>query len=363
MLRRWTPKDAEALGQTVTESIDHLRPWMGWIAQEPTSIEERRTRLKEWERDWSRGGDVVLGVFLLDRVVGSCGLHRRIAPDGLEIGYWIHPCFTRRGLATRAAWLLTDAALARPDISHVEIHHDKANVASAGVPRKLGFQFVGEERDEPEAPADLGIEWRWRMNEQIWQARGAQKAAERPEREAYLDTVLIGGREKRPIVLVEYDSNWPTRFASERTRIQEALGEAAIRVEHVGSTAVPGLAAKPIVDVLVTVPDPDEEEAFVPALTGAGYEVRVREPGHRMFRTSTQDVHVHVWGDAAPEVQRYLRFRDLLRSSPEDRHAYEQLKRQLAQYEWADMNHYADAKGPLIETILARQQPDGRGTQ
>jgi GrpB-like predicted nucleotidyltransferase (UPF0157 family)/RimJ/RimL family protein N-acetyltransferase len=363
LLRRWTPKDAEALSHAVAESIDHLRPWMGWIAQEPTAIEDRRTRLEEWERDWSRGGDVLLGIFLFDQVIGSCGLHRRIAPDGLEIGYWIHPSFTRRGFATRAAWLLTDAALDQPDISHVEIHHDKANVASAGVPRKLGYQFVEERRDVAEAPADLGVEWRWRMNEQIWRASSDQQAAERTEREDYLDTVLIGGREKRPIVLVEYDTNWPTRFEKERTRIRQALGDGAIRIEHIGSTAVPGLAAKPIIDVLVTIADPDDEERFLPALAAAGYEVRVREPGHRMLRTPSRDVHVHVWRDADPEVHRYLRFRDLLRRSPEDRRAYEQLKRELAQSEWADMNDYADAKGPLIETILARQKPEHRGTQ
>jgi GrpB-like predicted nucleotidyltransferase (UPF0157 family) len=196
------------------------------------------------------------------------------------------------------------------------------------------------------------------MDEQTWRESGAQQAA---EREAYLETVLIGGREKRPIVLVEYDSNWPTRFEKERTRIRQALGEGAIRIEHIGSTAVPGLAAKPIVDVLVTVADPDTEERFLPALVAAGYEVRVREPGHRMLRTPSRDVHVHVWRDADPEVHRYIWFRDLLRRSPEDRAAYEQLKRELAQSEWADMNDYADAKGPLIETILARQKPERRG--
>jgi RimJ/RimL family protein N-acetyltransferase len=103
-------------------------------------------------------------VFLADRVVGGCGLHRRIAPDGLEIGYWIHSSFVRGGLATEVARLLTNAALARREITHVEIHHDRANVASAGIPRKLGFQFIGERRDEPAAPADLGIECRWRMD-------------------------------------------------------------------------------------------------------------------------------------------------------------------------------------------------------
>lgn len=171
LLRRWTVEDAEGLGQAIAESMDHLRPWMAWISQEPEPIERRRARISEWERDWADGGDVVLGAFLSDRIAGGCGLHRRIADDGVEIGYWIHAGFTRQGLAAEVARLLTHAALARPEISHVEIHHDKANIASAGIPRKLGFQFLGEQRDEPEAPADLGIELRWRMDKQVWTTR------------------------------------------------------------------------------------------------------------------------------------------------------------------------------------------------
>ncbi len=174
------------------------------------------------------------------------------------------------------------------------------------------------------------------------------------ERDRDLGAILIGGRERREIVIVEYDADWPARFESERARVRCSLGAAAIRIEHIGSTAVPGLAAKPIIDVLVTVDDPDDETVTVPALTGAGYELRVREPGHRMFRTPERDVHVHIWGDADPEVSRYLRFRDQLRRSAEDRRAYEQLKRELARRDWPDMNHYADAKGSTIEAILAR---------
>jgi hypothetical protein len=113
---------------------------------------------------------------------------------------------------------------------------------------------------------------------------------------------------------------------------------------HFGSTAVPGLAAKPVIDILVTVEDPDDETATVPALTAVGYQLRVREPGHRMFRTSQRNVHVHVWGDADTEVKRHLRFRDRLRHSPDDRRAYEQVKRELAQRDWPDMNCYPDAK-------------------
>jgi GrpB-like predicted nucleotidyltransferase (UPF0157 family) len=169
-----------------------------------------------------------------------------------------------------------------------------------------------------------------------------------------LDEVLIGGREKREVVIVEYDESWPVRFESERARVRLALGARAVRIEHIGSTAVPGLAAKPIIDLLVTVGDPEDETVTVPALTAVGYELRVREPGHRMFRTARRDVHVHVWADTDAEVTRYLCFRDKLRRSAEDRRAYEQLKRELARRDWSDMNHYAAAKGSLIEDILSR---------
>lgn len=168
-----------------------------------------------------------------------------------------------------------------------------------------------------------------------------------------LDEVLVGGRERRKIVIVDYDPAWPERFALERDRVGSALGSAAVRIEHVGSTSVCGLAAKPVVDLIVTVADP-ADESIVGAMEAAGYELRVREPGHRMFRTPERDVHVHVWRDSDPEVERNLRFRDRLRESAEDRLAYEQLKRELAERDWPDMNYYAEAKGELIAEITAR---------
>lgn len=174
------------------------------------------------------------------------------------------------------------------------------------------------------------------------------------DRDAYLDVVLIGGRERRTIVICDYDHAWPERFHEEQARVLSALGGAALRIEHFGSTAVTGLAAKPIVDVLVTVVDPDDDAAFQPALEAQGYQLRVREPGHRMFRTAARDVHIHVWADSDPEVERCLRFRDRLRASSEDRAAYERLKRDLARQDWSDMNHYADAKAALISLILDR---------
>jgi RimJ/RimL family protein N-acetyltransferase len=169
VLRPWRPEDAQALSDAIAENIEHLRPFMAWIAEEPISPTRRRQRILEWERDFDHGGDAVLAVFLDGRLAGSSGLHRRLGPDGLEIGYWIHRSYTRRGLATRVARLLTDAALALPGITRVEIHHDEANQASAGVPRKLGFELVETVERQPVAPAEIGVEWRWRMDATKWQ--------------------------------------------------------------------------------------------------------------------------------------------------------------------------------------------------
>lgn len=189
------------------------------------------------------------------------------------------------------------------------------------------------------------------------QQRCETRLVDRAERDAYLDRVLIGGQEQRRVVIVDYDPGWPVRYESKGERVRLALGAAALRIEHIGSTAVPGLAAKPVIDLLVTVDDPEDDAALVPAMESAGYFLRVREAGHRMFRTSGRDVHIHVWAGSDPEVERYLRFRDQLRQSTEDRLAYEHLKRKLAKRGWADMNDYADAKTELIASILNKAEP------
>src|SRR5579875_2526907 len=158
--------------------------------------------------------------------------------------------------------------------------------------------------------------------------------------EDYLDAVLIGGREERELILVDYLPAWATRFDLERARILEALGEVAARVEHVGSTAVPGLAAKPIIDILVAVNDPNDEGSYLDAMEGAGYELWVREPGHRMFRTPERDVHVHVWKAGSDDERRHLLFRDWLRQAPGDRALYESVKRRFIGEKFTDMNYY-----------------------
>ena len=174
------------------------------------------------------------------------------------------------------------------------------------------------------------------------------------DRDRYLDSVLIGGREPVTIVVLDYDPAWPARFEQVSARIHAALGATAVLVEHIGSTSVPGLAAKPIIDVLLVVPDVEAESAFAPALEAAGLALRVREPGHRMFRTQDRDVHVHAYGPADQAVTDYLDLRDWLRLDGADRTRYADVKRHLAQRPWSDMNHYAEAKSEVIAQILGR---------
>ena len=177
-----------------------------------------------------------------------------------------------------------------------------------------------------------------------------------------LKTGLIGGVEKCEIKIVDYDPDWPKKFETHAERIADALGGSALRIEHVGSTSVPGLAAKPIIDILVVVPDSADESAYLPRLEAAGYVLRVREPGwheHRMLRTPARDVHVHVYSAGCPEIQRVLTFRDHLRRHTDDRRRYEWTKRELAAQEWADMNAYAEAKTEVIESILAAARAAG----
>ncbi len=172
----------------------------------------------------------------------------------------------------------------------------------------------------------------------------------------YVETGLIGGREKRAVEIVECDPTWPDKFRRHADRISNSLGSTAKRVEHIGSTSVPGLAAKPIIDILVVVQDSADEEKYLAAMNSAGYELRVRElefHEHRMFRMPARDVHLHFYSEGAPEIERYLLFRDRLRAVPEDHQCYGQLKRELAKQSWDDMNDYADAKSETIEKIIA----------
>jgi GrpB-like predicted nucleotidyltransferase (UPF0157 family) len=165
-----------------------------------------------------------------------------------------------------------------------------------------------------------------------------------------------------PVTLVEYDAAWPALFEREADRIRGALGDRAMLLEHVGSTSVPGLAAKPIVDILLAVADSADEPAYLPALEAAGYVLRIREPEwreHRMFKGPDTDVNLHVFSAGSAEIERLLGFRDWLRTHAEDRERYAAAKRELAGREWSYVQDYADAKSEIVEEIVARALPTG----
>ncbi len=160
-----------------------------------------------------------------------------------------------------------------------------------------------------------------------------------------------------PIRLVDYDPAWPRLFRREADRIRRTLAERALLVEHTGSTSVPGLAAKPIVDILLVVPDSSDEQQYVPALEAAGYVLRIREPDwyqHRVFKGPDTDVNLHVFSEGCEEIERILLFRDRLRTDDADRALYERTKRDLAQRVWKYTQNYADAKTGVVEAVVAR---------
>jgi len=177
--------------------------------------------------------------------------------------------------------------------------------------------------------------------------------------EADLKAITIGEPKRLTgkIELRDYDPQWPVLYAREEARIREALGERVLRIEHAGSTSVPGLAAKPIIDIVLVVANSGDEAAYVPALEAKGYVLRIREPEwfeHRMLKGPDSDINLHVYSLGCHEIDLMLRFRDWLRTHPEDRALYEQTKRDLAKQDWAFTQNYADAKGDVVQQIMAR---------
>lgn len=167
-----------------------------------------------------------------------------------------------------------------------------------------------------------------------------------------------------PIEIVDYDPRWPALFEREAQGIRAALGDRVLLLEHVGSTSVPGLAAKPRIDILLVVADSADEPTYVPALEAAGYLLRIREPDwyeHRMFKGPDTEVNLHVLSEGCVEIERMLLFRDWLRRNDADRELYERTKRELAQRTWKYTQNYADAKTAVVEEIMARALGRPRG--
>jgi RimJ/RimL family protein N-acetyltransferase len=160
-LRRYREDDVDAVFRAVTESLDHLRPWMPWAAD--YTRQTAAEYLAKSARDWADGNEYNYAIIADGALVGSCGLMARIGPGGLEIGYWVHQAHTRRGLATAASAALVEQAFRLPGVDRVEIIHDELNVASGGVPRKLGFTEVGRQPLSETAPGGNGVGVVWRL--------------------------------------------------------------------------------------------------------------------------------------------------------------------------------------------------------
>lgn len=187
----------------------------------------------------------------------------------------------------------------------------------------------------------------------------AQSASEESLRAVTIgELVVLAG----PVELAEYDPAWPLSFQHEAAKIQGALGDRVRLLEHVGSTSIPGLAAKPIIDIVLAVPDSSDESAFVPAMEATGYVLRIREPEwfeHRVLKGTDPAVNLHVFTEGASEIERMLTFRDWLRSHDDERLLYERTKRELAARAWKYVQHYADAKTEVVEGIIARAMGQG----
>jgi len=162
-----------------------------------------------------------------------------------------------------------------------------------------------------------------------------------------------------PILIVDYDPKWPQLYEREAARVQSALGDRVLLLEHVGSTSVPGLAAKPRIDMLLVVANTADEPSYVPALESAGYVLTIREPDwfeHRVFKGPDTDINLHVFSSGCSEIDRMLLFRNWLRGNESDRRLYERTKRELARNNWKYVQNYADAKTTVVEKIIARAQ-------
>ena len=177
-----------------------------------------------------------------------------------------------------------------------------------------------------------------------------------PAEEQRLRAVWVGEPPKLdgPVVLADYSPQWPGLYEREADRIRSVLGDRVLLLEHIGSTSVPGLAAKPIIDVLLVVADPADEPDYVSPLERAGYRLVIREPDwhqHRVLKGPDTNINLHVHPPGSPEIEANLRFRDHLRADQADRALYERVKRELAGRPWTYIQQYADAKTEVITTI------------
>ena len=182
----------------------------------------------------------------------------------------------------------------------------------------------------------------------------------KPETDEEMAAIRVSGTVtplNAQIYLAPYDPAWPAQYEAEAVKIRAALGEAALVLEHVGSTSIPGMPAKPIIDIILCVADSADEDAYVPALTAQGYRLHLREPEweqHRVMKGDWPLVNLHVFTIGSQELVRMVAFRDRCRDRPEEFQLYLETKQALAGRVWRHVQHYANAKGEVVEAIIGR---------
>jgi RimJ/RimL family protein N-acetyltransferase len=145
VVRCYQPTDGPLLAESISESVEHLRPWMPWAHAEPEPLEEKVQRVKRFRGEFDLGKNYIYGIFNPEetKLLGGTGLHPRIGNEELEIGYWIHRDYVNQGLVTESTAALVRIAFEIIQVHRLEIHCDPANIASASIPRKLGFTHEG----------------------------------------------------------------------------------------------------------------------------------------------------------------------------------------------------------------------------
>jgi GrpB-like predicted nucleotidyltransferase (UPF0157 family) len=194
----------------------------------------------------------------------------------------------------------------------------------------------------------------------------AMSTSKPPETDEEMAAAHVGGAptpHNAQVQLDPYDPAWPAQYAAEAAKIRAALGDGALILEHVGSTSIPGMSAKPIIDIVLGVASSADEDAYVPALTAQGYRLHIREPDwfeHRLMKGADPVVNLHIFTIGCQEFARMIGFRDRCRSHPEEFELYLSAKRDLAARTWRYVQHYANAKGEVVEAIIGRALAAGR---
>lgn len=282
-------------------------------------------------------------------------------PYYLDIGYALAPKYQGKGYATETVKALIEEGFKERGAERISANIFVGNDSSKRVVDKLGFQLEGTLRRST-LKYDKWLDvWLFAITRPDWEIR--QKSIPNSTREDEIKKAHINEPLEihSKILLEEYNPLWTSDFQKLKAKIETALANIKIKIEHVGSTSVPGLAAKPIIDIVLEVPDSSDEANYVPLLEANGFQLHIREPEwweHRMFKHHNHAVHLHVFTQDCPEVEKMVKFRDHLIMNPSDFELYLNKKRELSQRTWKYLQNYADAKTEVVKDILSRVNID-----